>query len=568
MTSIVEKAIGSRSYVVKTESYYQPIVVTNDIEVTPIINQLDSFKKLVPKDSDIIPASVKGSTGFVLEDFYKNLYFRVYKNITKIFFNSGTESIFTKSKEELGIGYSGLDILRSLDMLGIVDVQQLKDEVFNTFANDPCLVADVEPDPEMHPLRLQIVKGNYYLSCRTHILDLHLRNLLTISIFDNNQFYQTDTSYINYIYDTFIQKLSSTSIEYFTSIRDLLYKELLIIIDNGIELINPITNKPIVILDNKELDSLTYLRYLFDNQFIFMMNEFNSFFSQELKIDNNTIKLSNLENIKNYFINNIFETKSVIESPINSISLLYNFESIDSRTNVTLSLIIKSNLSTEYLSLVQTSTLVNGTYNNIDELPIQVVNILKESIINTTAFNLLFNYIFPLNKILNFSSITQIVLCSKTNQNVNINFKPAAKTLETIHNAAIGDAEKVSCQTSDLNFNFGFDVEILKFIAQSPIQIIKGLEETFDPNIAIASKIKLAAESLGAPDISIIPYSAPLLIPPPFGPAIPLIPPWGYIYWGISAGESAQNWSNGFKVGGIPDLSGSFQKKNPFKSSC
>jgi hypothetical protein len=190
MTSIVEKTIGDKFYVVRTDSYYQPVTVSNDIEVTPSINQLDSFKKLVPKDSDIVPASVKASTGFILEDFYKNLYFRVYKNITKIFFNSSTDSVFNKSKEELGISYSGLDILRSLDMSGIVDVQQLKDEVFNTFMNDPCLAVDAEPDPEMHPLRLQIVKGNYYLSCRTHILDFHLRNLLTVSIFDNNQFYQ------------------------------------------------------------------------------------------------------------------------------------------------------------------------------------------------------------------------------------------------------------------------------------------------------------------------------------------------------------------------------------------
>lgn len=568
MTSIVQKAIGSKFYVVKTDSYYQSTTVSNDIDVTPIINQFDSFKKIVPKNSSIIPVSVKSSTGFVLEDFYKNLYLRVYKNITKIFFDSGTNSLFSKSKDQLGINYSGLDILRSLDMMGIVDVQQLKDEVFDTFANDPCLVADAEPDPEMHPLRVQIVKGNYYLSCRTHILDFHLRNLLIISIFDNNEFYRNDTSYINYVYDTFIQNLSSTSIEYYTSIKNLLYKEFLKIIDNGIELVNPITNKPIEVSQNKEIDSSNYLRYLFDKQFIFMMNEFNSFFSQQLTISNNTIKISNLEKIQNYFLDNIFETKTVTEAPINSISLLYNFIPSGTKTNIGLSLIIKSNVTTESLALVQTSTSLDGSYNNIDELPANLISELKQTIINTTTFNLLFNYIFPLNKILSFAGISQIVLCSKTNQNTNINFKPARKTLETIHNAATGDADKLSCETSDLNFNFGFDVEILKFIAQTPIQIIKGLEETFDPNIVIASKLKLAAESLGAPDISIIPYSAPLLIPPPFGPAIPLIPPWGYIYWGISAGEAAQSWSNGFKVGGIPDFSGSFQKKNPFKSSC
>ena len=124
------------------------------------------------------------------------------------------------------------------------------------------------------------------------------------------------------------------------------------------------------------------------------------------------------------------------------------------------------------------------------------------------------------------------------------------------------------CESIDSDLAFGINLEILKLIALAPIAILKGIEETFDPNIAIAYKIKQAAEGLGAPDISIIPYSVPLMLPPPVGPAIPLIPPWGYIYWGISAAETAINWQkNG--IGGIGfDPSGSFDFKNPFKSEC
>jgi hypothetical protein len=571
MTTTTQRlTIDNKVYAVKTETYYNPKIVKNDFEVTSTILQFESFQKIIPINSSIIPDYVKTTPEGFESDFYKNFYLRTYRNIIKLFFKASKESVFLKSKEELGIQYSGLDLLRSLDWLGVIDTQQLKDEVFNNFANDPCLSTDVSPDPEMHPLRLQIIKGNYYLSCRTHIIDFQLRNLLLMSIFNNNEFYSNDTSYINYIYDTFIENLSSISIDYYNSIKQLLYKEYIKLIDSGIELTSPITNKTITVADNVEIDSNNYLRYLFETQFVFMMNELNSFLSQQITINNQQIKLSNIENIKNYFINNLEEVSSPSDAPINSFSLLCKLtpNTSTNETNVSYSLFIKSSVDSEYLKLVEITKNLTEIYTSFDSLPITVINELKQSIIQSSKFNLLFNYIFPLNKILNYVALTEIVLCSKTNENVNINFKPAMKTLQTTHNSAAGDGDKINCETSDLNFSFGFDVEILKFIAQAPIQIIKGLEETFDPNIVIASKLKQAAELVGAPDLSIIPYSAPLLVPPPFGPAIPLIPPWGYIYWGISAGEAVNSWSNGFKVGGIPDFSGSFQKKNPFKPLC
>lgn len=571
MTTTTQRlTIDNKVYSVKTDTYYNSKIIKNDFEVTPTISQFESFQKIIPINSSIIPSYVRETPEGLESDFYKNFYLRTYRNIIKLFFNASKESVFLKSKEELGISYSGLDLLRSLDWLGVIDPQQLKDEVFNNFAKDPCLSTDVSPDPEMHPLRLQIIKGNYYLSCRTHIIDFQLRNLLLMSVFNNKEFYSNDTSYINYVYNTFIENLSSISIDYYNSIKQLLYKEYIKLIDSGIELTSPITNKIIETTDNVEIDSNNYLRYLFETQFVFMMNELNSFLLQQITINNQQIKLSNIENVKNYFINNLEEVSNPLDAPINSFSLLYNLTPNPStnETNVSYSLFIKSSVDNEYLKLVEITRNVTEIYTSFDSLPVVVVNELKQSVIQSSKFNLLFNYIFPLNKILNYAALTEIVLCSKTNENVNINFKPAMKTLQTTHNAAAGNGDKVNCETSDLNFSFGFDVEILKFIAQAPIQIIKGLEETFDPNIVIASKLKQAAELVGAPDLSIIPYSAPLLIPPPFGPAIPLIPPWGYIYWGISAGEAVNSWSNGFKVGGIPDFSGSFQKKNPFKPLC
>jgi len=112
----------------------------------------------------------------------------------------------------------------------------------------------------------------------------------------------------------------------------------------------------------------------------------------------------------------------------------------------------------------------------------------------------------------------------------------------------------------------GVNLEILKAIALAPIEILKGIEETFDPNIFIASKIRTLAETVGAPKLPIIPYSAPLMIPPPYGPGILPIIPFGFYYWAVDAVELALSYAkDGFQTNSIPSFNIS---KDPFKPDC
>jgi hypothetical protein len=191
------------------------------------------------------------------------------------------------------------------------------------------------------------------------------------------------------------------------------------------------------------------------------------------------------------------------------------------------------------------------------------------------------NFVFPLNKILNISSLFYINLMNKTYENLSTIFDGSIKTIDNIHDMILGNEEKIACLSEnpteiDLgNMLFGVSLEILKQIAVAPLDIIKGMEETFDPNISIASKIRTFAEALGAPKLPIIPYSlglAPALtFPPPYGIGPPLISPWGYIYWGIDAAEVAVSYAkDGFNTNSIKTES-SFDfdiSKDPLKPNC
>jgi hypothetical protein len=196
-------------------------------------------------------------------------------------------------------------------------------------------------------------------------------------------------------------------------------------------------------------------------------------------------------------------------------------------------------------------------------------------------FSVVSNFMFPSNKILNISSLFYINLMNKLYENLNIIFDGSIKTIANIHDTILGNEESLSCSSEqgseiDLdNMKFGVNLELLKLIAVSPLDIIKGMEETFDPNISIASKIRTFAESLGAPKLPIIPYSlglAPALtFPPPYGIGPPLIAPWGYIYWGIDAAEIIVDYAkNGFNTNDVK-ISSNFDlsiSKDPFKPDC
>jgi hypothetical protein len=103
-------------------------------------------------------------------------------------------------------------------------------------------------------------------------------------------------------------------------------------------------------------------------------------------------------------------------------------------------------------------------------------------------------------------------------------------------------------ELNGLDVKSQFNLDIAKLVATTPIKIFKGLVETTDPNIAAATKIRKIAESAGAQKLPIIPYSLGLLpaglFPPPVGIGPPILPPYGYMYWAIDAGEVLYAYSN------------------------
>lgn len=567
---------GNKSVVIKNTKTFNNVDAFNEIDVKdtlPIDTDLDQiqwFLKLL-KQMRVVDTDL---------DRQKQLYLSLYKSVIDIYFNARENSVFTKSKQELGTTFSGVDLLRDLDFLGLIDVQNLKDTLFQELNDDPCLVINTEPSTLIEPLKLQMVKNNFYLTCRAHIIDFSLRNLFISSVFQNKNFYSFDNSLSNYTFDTLIQRIKTTSISYYKSLTILLYDELQTKLENGIEFTSKITNQKIQFdlvdtEEQQERNALKYIKYLFENQFVYICDRFDNFYNRQIANNGTTIQLSPLYDIKSYFISQIpIEVKkvSVITIKRNKFYFLVNIDNsfdpiLPTKIKITLSSVTE--LGSDYIDFVSSSEIkIDSPSVTLEEIPQDIINQLINQITNSNNFLMLFNYCFPLNKILNFCSISNIYMCSRYYEGSNTAFEPCIKTTETTHKIILGNSDDPLCEAIDSDLAFGINLEILKLIAQAPIAILKGIEETFDPNIAIAYKLKQAAEGLGVPDISIIPYSVPLMLPPPLGPAIPLIPPWGYIYWGISAAETTLNWQkNG--IGGIkPDPNFDFDFKNPFKPDC
>jgi hypothetical protein len=243
----------------------------------------------------------------------------------------------------------------------------------------------------------------------------------------------------------------------------------------------------------------------------------------------------------------------------------------ESTSIVTVKLAIKAGLTSfdpQVITLINsTPFVINSPTATILDVSQEQILLAKEQIQNNNKFTTVINFVFPLQKILNFSAITTILMCSNYYQNSNSSFDPSIKTIANIHSAAADGTQQNLCdEIENPNSSFGFDIEIAKIIAQTPIEIIKSIEETYDPNIVIANKLKKAAELVGSPDLSIIPYSSLLML----YPGIPVVPPLGFIYWGISALETINNTAKGNNSYGFDfDRTESGpQKKNPLNSSC
>jgi hypothetical protein len=570
--TVEEKTITNNKKVsVTTKSYTTNIEAKNEIKNDTYDSisetQYSKFESLLGTGT----ANISGG---------REAYLSVYKEMVKLYLKTGKDnSIYFKTAEQLGTTFSGASLLQNSDFFKLIDVQGTKDSLNKKLSDNPCMVIDTEPNEQAHPLQVEIIKEAFLLSARAHIVDYSLRNLPLTSTFDNLTFYQNDSSYADFIAQSFIQRIEVYN-KYFSSLVFYLKRDLETALENGQSFFDPITKNEITFETPSPIDYQqtvevvkSYMKFLVDQEIINIAETFNRFFDRSLTQNGATIQLSPkfnaidclVDSFQLYIKSNVDIVDSNVNRAINRLNIGTFFFLIETPAG---------QRAQGYLCLKRLSTKYNKIINlgNIIAVNGSLIESCKQSLKSNSDYDLLFNYCFNPTKALNFASTYNILLCSRLYEQTNISFEPCILSSIRTHNSNL--SEEQPCEEIDVNFELGLNAEIAKIIAQTPITIVKALAENFDPNIAIAKKIKDGAEALGSPDLSIIPYSAYLMVPPPFGPMIPVIPPWGYIYWGISAAEAAYNRGNSEKGGGVGfgnlgvDINGSFDIKNPFKPNC
>lgn len=562
----------------------------------------------------------------VFNERNSEFFLSTYSQLIPLYLIGGNQSVFFRNTvltgSSAGLGeYTGLDVYKDAQYNEMLDLQQLKDSAISDFTSNPCFLMDSQPNAAIEPLKLGMVRVNFKLLCRTIALYCKLQNIFLTSLFDNNEFYKSndykDSTFTDFCFEIFMQKLSSVIPTYKDHIYSFLNEDIKQKASSGEEVVNPITNEVVVFDtpisdDNKTANVDKYIKVLFLNEFLFISDKANVFFSQSIKDNGYTASFAPTTNFgtkllsaKEFLLENIKVTgidplvspagKGVSSNEINEIennkgssTRLYLELSAQSRFDgydVTLKLKMHNGFSLPETELVKETIFYPTTNTSLADLQLigfmsNKLTALKKSMLNNEQFLLISNYVFPLNKILNIASITHINLMLKTYEFTNVVLDGSIKSIANIHDIIMGNEDKLGCELPDMalpetdNSILGVNLEILKAIATAPLQIVKGLEETFDPNIAIASKIRTVAESLGAPKLPIIPYSLGLLpvltLPPPVGIGPPLIPPWGYVYWGIDASEVALSYAkNGFQSSKI-NIKEAFTatSKNPTKPDC
>lgn len=550
MKQIVEEiSIGTKKASIIKQSFTDEISLSNDTVNEEYDNIPENqYNKFISLFSDNIQTSVD----------LQNVYLLAYKQIVKTCLNTTKNSVYSKTAQELGTSFSGASLLVNVDFFKLIDVQSVKDSLNKKIKDDPCMVLDTESNEQMHPLKIQMIREAFLLAARAHIIDYSLRNIFLTSIFNNNNFYEKDSSYANFVYETFVQRIQAYP-KYYSSLSFYLQLDLEKVLSNNKVLIDPITKQNLNIKvplseEKEEIDIaiLQYIKFLISQEMLNIGSTFNNFFNRSVTQAGVTVNLSPLINVQDYFLNSfdiLFEIISVNLKPIGEF-----FFFIEQNTNAYFCLKIDQ---TRYVKLIN---LGQVTIDN------QTVQLLRTRVVETPEYKLLFNYCFNFNKALNFASVYNILLCSRLYNRTNLNFEPCIISAQAIHRDIISDIDseqQLECEEIDFNFQVGLNADILRLISETAIQIVKSIEETYDPNIIIAKLAKDGAEALGAPDLSIIPYSAYLMVPPPFGPSIFPAPPLGYVYWGISAAEALKNSS-----GRDLEISGSFAFKDPLKKNC
>jgi len=504
------------------------------------LTQQQVFEKYITKD-----------TGINIDDTYgKDVYLDVSSYILRLLTTSSLESVFlNKDTESINVS-----LLTSIDFSGLFNLRKAIQEAKEELLNNPCILqSDFNPSKQLHPFKLLLVKTAVRLIIRLHILDFKIKNVYTSSVFLNSEFLQNDDTLVQYLIDSFLLK-NSQFIPIFTeAIVKLLNDD----IQNNICFVNPITKSRIKFSKIKyetilNTETLQYVKYLFLTEFVSTNNLFDKFFSRNVKVLNETIPLSKKYKVKNYLLNQLkFYDASNVSTAAEPLYLY--LENINNQLSVTLRCAV-CNLASVKVDFPNSTRSVGTNF-------LAVRDTVNAAFLENTQSNLLLDYVFDLYKFLNISAIYQYHIISSENRQINEIFDTTNAALKNIIKTNLVNRRydqfdsELDCpidldfELNGLDINALINAELIKMILTAPIQIFKGLVETVDPNISIASKIRYIAEAAGAPKLPIIPYSLGLLpagiIPPPIGIGPPVLPPYGFIYWGIDAGEVAYAYATG-----------------------
>jgi hypothetical protein len=635
--------IQNFSYYVQNNSLFDEIILENTYEISsslpepyPNVTE-DPFsvfandfikRQLINDFSSRLFTEVEYNTisSQLTDNKIKDLYLSTYSQLIDIFSYSGNKSAFFRETlltgSSTGLGeFTGLDFYKNANYVEILDLQQIKSSTIAEVISNPCFLINASQDEVIEPLKLVMLKVNFKILCRLLIMYVKLQNLFISSVFDNNEFYKSenykDSTFVDYCYNIFVQRINTKIPTYKNSIYVFLNEELKKKLSDGEEFYDPISNQKIefdIPLTDENLDSNVdkYVKYLFLQEFLFISDKFNQFFTQE-GFDNGysfsvaplTSFGTKLYSAKEYLLDSIPVTGldgraapvgsgisldeynnivNSIDSDLPNSSRLY-LEMLSQETSTGYDLTLKLNIIvlTDFYKVSLQLSSVSASYNRAPLTNEQLLRFmtnrlpeLKTAMLDESNFTLFSNYVFPLNKILNIASIAHINMLLKTYENANSAVDGSTNSVTSIHDIILGNQEKLDCERPTNLFedvSLGINLQIAKALITAPVQVLKGLEETYDPNIAIATKIRKVAESLGAPKLPIVPYSLGLLpvftIPPPVGVGPPLIPPWGYIYWGVDAAEVITQYAkNGFKTNTKFDFGFKGTSEDPTKSNC
>ena len=629
---------------------HDKVELSNEFDNSFEESQFDYYNTVV-KDS-LYYSYLKGQYNeTIFKKLIRDTYLRNYKQLIKIFMQSSNESIFLKKVPEGSVMFSGLNYHESFNAFQLLNIQKIKEDLLKYLNDNVCDVVNTQPDPYMHPLKMQLIKNNIKVSMKIHAIDILLRNTLLISVFNPKSFTKLDNSFASYCFETYIDKIKRIDINTYNRLILRFSNDLHKQLENGKSFRDPITTKKIefvyplpklnvvnpptitttplteespIVSENGEIltpvtvsitseaienskkiqkiieeNTLKFMKISFNQEFINVCNTFYDFFSKNVaessEENSDKIKLSNLYEPLSYVFDKL-QTYDKQED-VKDLCFLYG----DDSTNgiFTLSLVTDvvlpvatSTISPEDLGgiftrettttggalpiSIETSRTINSIkyftffsissspYENYSSLSEEEKNRVKRETLDSlkrtmradARLSSLFNYVLPTTKILNIASLYTIAVMTKNNQKLSIAFDTPTKISL--------DTDKILNNTCDLfNLDFDFNAELLKQLAYLPIELIKALAETYDPNIFISNILRNAAESVGTPPLSILPYSLPFTV---YG--LPPTNPLGLAYCVIDAGETALYYmKNGFPGYEVVAQDMDLNYKNPFDFS-